>query len=60
MTLAYGLRPEERGLVKQTDVPVFNFPEDYVARLWDALSGADPVFAEAYAKYLDANEQEPE
>jgi esterase/lipase superfamily enzyme len=51
MTLAYGLGPEQRGLVRQSNVPVFEFPEDYVARLWDALSDADPVFAEAYVNY---------
>ena len=60
MTLAYGLSPEERGLVRQTDVPVFNFPEDYVARLWDALSGADPIFAEAYSKYVSNRSDEAE
>lgn len=53
MTLAYGLSPEERGLVRQEDIPVFEFPENYVSRLWDALSEEDPVFAEAYRKYKE-------
>ncbi|QSP94930.1 alpha/beta hydrolase [Marinobacter salinisoli] len=34
MTLYYGLTPEERGLVRQTDLPVYTFPPDYISRLW--------------------------
>lgn len=45
MTLYYGLTPEERGLVEQEDLPIFTFPEDYIARLWQAIEARDPEFA---------------
>jgi esterase/lipase superfamily enzyme len=48
MTLYYGLTPSERGLVDQDDLPIYTFPADYVARLWDAIEKTDPEFAEAY------------
>ena len=48
MTLYYGLTPEERGLVKQDDLPIFSFPEDYIERLWTAIEKEDPKFASAY------------
>ena len=37
MTLLYGLPPEERGLVKEKDFPIWGFPPDYVERLRASL-----------------------
>jgi esterase/lipase superfamily enzyme len=47
-TLAYGLAPEARGLVLKTDMPVYEFPPDYISRLWTALAEIDPQFQRAY------------
>ena len=47
MTMYYGLKPDERGLAEQDDVPVFTFPPDYINRLWDSIEDVDPEFAEA-------------
>ena len=46
MTMYYDLSPEQRGLVKQDDLPVFTFPADYIPRLWNAIKAVDPEFAE--------------
>ena len=46
MTMYYGLRPEERGLAEQDDLPVFTFPPDYISRLWESIEKVDPEFAE--------------
>jgi hypothetical protein len=51
MTLSYNLTPSQRGLYRQTDVPVYTFPPDYVTRLWDALTTVDPDFADSYKAY---------
>lgn len=48
MTLRYGLTPQQRGLIEQEDLPVYTFPTDYISRLWSAIEGADPQFAENY------------
>ena len=48
MTLAYGLSPEQRGLVEQDELPVYTFPPDYIERLWEAIDDVDPDFAAAY------------
>jgi len=48
MTMYYGLTPEQRGLVQQDDLPIFTFPPDYISRLWNAIEGVDPEFAESY------------
>jgi len=48
MTLTYGLTPEQRGLTRQEDMPVYTFPPDYISRLWDAIEAVDPAFADAY------------
>ena len=48
MTLYYGLKPKQRGLIEQEDMPVYAFPPDYITRLWDAIKGVDPEFARAY------------
>ena len=48
MSIYYGLTPEQRGLVEQEDLPIFTFPPDYISRLWNAIEGVDPEFAESY------------
>lgn len=37
MTLMHDLRPDERGLVRSEDIPVWTFPPDYIRRLRAAL-----------------------
>ncbi|HHQ13998.1 MAG TPA: alpha/beta hydrolase [Chromatiales bacterium] len=37
MTLRYGLSPQQRGLTLEQDLPVWNFPPDYLQRLRAAL-----------------------
>ncbi|BDQ38793.1 hypothetical protein SYK_31530 [Pseudodesulfovibrio nedwellii] len=37
MTLMYDLPPEERGLAKDVDMPIWEFPEDYQQRLLEKL-----------------------
>jgi len=54
MTLAYGLTPEQRGLVEQDDLPVYSFPPDYISRLWDSIETVDPKFAETYRAFKAA------
>jgi len=44
MTLLYDLSPEDRGLVKETDIPVWTFPQDYIKRLRASLAKANPDF----------------
>ena len=46
MSIHYDLTPEQLGLVEQEDLPIYTFPLDYIARLWDAIQAVDPVFAE--------------
>ncbi len=50
MTLVYGLTPEERGLQLKPDMPVYEFPPDYLNRLWVALARVDPGFQRAYER----------
>jgi len=47
MTLMYSLSPEQRGLVRYEDFPVWDFPEDYVTRLRASLAEVNPSFGEA-------------
>ena len=54
MTLIYGLKPEERGLTDQKDLPVYTFPPDYISRLWEAIEDVDSDFAEAYNAFKAA------
>jgi len=56
MTLYYGLKPKQRGLIEQEDMPVYSFPPDYIPRLWDAIKGVDPEFARAYEQ-LQSSQQ---
>jgi len=39
MTLAYRLRPEDRGLVRDPETSILTFPPDYVSRMNKALVG---------------------
>ena len=41
-TLAYGLSPAQRGLIRDPDSPVWLFPADYIERLRAAIIKADP------------------
>ncbi len=45
MTLMYGLPPGQRGLVRSDANPIWTFPEDYIARLRQALGVANPALA---------------
>lgn len=51
MTMYYGLKPEQRGLVEQDDLPIFTFPSDYISRLWKAIETVDPEFAEDFRQF---------
>ena len=44
-SLAYGLGPAERGLVRRDDAFAWEFPPDYIARLRTALVAANPALA---------------
>jgi esterase/lipase superfamily enzyme len=58
MTLFYGLKPDQRGLVKQDDLPVYTFPPDYIARLWSSLEAVDPIFAQSYREFKEAQAEQ--
>ena len=47
VTLAYGLSPTERGLVRGEDSPVWAFPADYIERLRAAIIKANPDLKQA-------------
>jgi esterase/lipase superfamily enzyme len=42
MTLLYGLGPQERGLERTEEIPVWSFPPDYVERLIQAIRTTNP------------------
>jgi esterase/lipase superfamily enzyme len=42
MTLMYGLGPQERGLERNEEKPVWSFPPDYVERLIQAIRTTNP------------------
>jgi hypothetical protein len=42
ITLAYGLNPAERGLVREEDSPIWAFPADYIEQLRSTLIKANP------------------
>jgi len=48
MTLMYDLSPEQRGLVLKKDMPVWEFPDDYIERLWSGIAERDEDFRRAY------------
>ncbi len=60
MTLFYGIGPDQRGLVKQDDMPVYTFPPDYIARLWSSLEAVDPKFAQTYREFKEAQAKQSE
>ena len=47
MTLAYGLLPGDRGLVRQNDTSLWTFPPDYIERLRHSLGEVSPQFRAA-------------
>jgi esterase/lipase superfamily enzyme len=49
-TLAYGLSPPERGLVRGGDSPIWSFPADYIERLRAAIIKANPDLKKALEK----------
>ena len=51
MTLMYNLSPGERGLKLYDEYPLWDFPEDYVARLRSSLAEANPELADAIREY---------
>lgn len=55
MTLYYGLKPKERGLVDEEGLPMYTFPPDFINRLWDAIEKVDPEFAKDYQKLKEGN-----
>jgi len=44
-TLLYGLTPEERGLYRSAEWPIWQFPEDYISRLTQKLYERNPALA---------------
>ena len=61
MTLYFDLEPTQRGLVDDADMPVYDFPPDYIKRLWTAIGEVSPEFAERYIELqseLDAKADE--
>jgi len=58
MTLMYNLSPEERGLVMREDIPLWDFPEDYVERLRQSLAKANPALGRALEKAEEPEEGE--
>jgi hypothetical protein len=56
MTLMYDLSPEERGLVLRDDFPLWDFPDDYVARLRSSIAQVNPELGEAIRKYEESLE----
>ena len=48
MMLLYDLGPEQRGLVLKPNKPIWEFPEDYINRLWSAIAEVNPQFREAF------------
>lgn len=54
VSLMFGLSPTQRGLVRNPDLPVWQFPPDYINRLWAELAQVAPDFARAYEARQDA------
>lgn len=46
MTLRYGLLPEERGLQRSAEDPIWRFPPDYIANLRETIFRVNPELAE--------------
>lgn len=48
MMLMYGLTPEQRGLELKASLPVYEFPTDYIERLWSSVGEVDTAFRADY------------
>jgi esterase/lipase superfamily enzyme len=60
MMLMYGLKPEQRGLQLKANMPVYEFPPDYIARLRSAIADVDQAFgADLRALENDPVKQDP-
>jgi esterase/lipase superfamily enzyme len=55
-SLMFGLTPEQRGLVRNPDKPVWQFPPDYIERLWGTLAEVDREFATEYEERQAADQ----
>ncbi|MCK5516822.1 MAG: alpha/beta hydrolase [Desulfobulbaceae bacterium] len=55
MTLSYGLKPRQRGLIDEEGLPMYTFPPDFINRLWDAIEKVDPEFARDYQQLKSVN-----
>lgn len=53
MTLLYGIKPKQRGLALKNNKPVWEFPNDYIDRLWDAIANIDPQFRKSFYQHLE-------
>ncbi len=59
MMLMYVLTPEQRGLRLKTSMPVYEFPPDYMNKLWAALAEVNPDFRRAYmARQIEQSEDQ--
>jgi esterase/lipase superfamily enzyme len=58
MTLRYGLKPKQRGLVDEEGLPMYTFPPNFIYRLWDAIEKVDPEFATAYQQIKSTNSKQ--
>ena len=55
-----GLKPEQRGLQLKANMPVYEFPPDYIARLRSAIADVDQAFgADLRALENDPVKQDP-
>jgi hypothetical protein len=57
MMLMYGLTLEQRGLKLKANMPVYEFPPDYIARLRSAVAEADPAISAGYGARKNAAER---
>jgi len=48
MMLMYDLTPEKRGLRLKANMPIYEFPPDYMSQLWATLAEDNPDFRRAY------------
>lgn len=53
MMLAYDLNTEQRGLVLKPTMPVWQFPDDYIQRLWNGLAEVNPEFRRAFLDRIE-------
>ena len=58
MTLRYDLAPDERGLVRNDDIPIWSFPPDYITRLREAIVKVNPELGEILRKQENAEGKE--